>query len=224
MNIRNTGLAALVAAMLLATGASSQANYTMTTSVNSVSGLTLVGALTSGQMISQTGFSFTVGAAGGGQYTDAAGSTVYLLNDTQNVVQVGASNEQIYVNAVATDTSTFSFSLNIAINGTNAFVESLGTNSISGQPGYAMLIGGGQTTITGPGSTSVTGSYSVGGLTVTNLSSSATSGNSNSPNNPTVGATFIGVNAAVPEPASIAMMGLGLVGVAGFGLRRRMAK
>jgi hypothetical protein len=222
MSIRITRLAALAAAMLFATGASSQAAFTLSTSIASVTGLTGPTALSAGN-ITIPGVTFTVGAAGGTSYTDTAGSTVYILNDTQTVNSVGVTNEQIYINAVATDTSTFNVTLNIAVNGTNAFLETLGLNPISGIAGYANLISAGQTSIIGPATTSVTGSYSVGGLTVLNLSSAATSGNANSSQNPTISATFIGT-LTVPEPASIAMLGLGLVSVGGLALRRRMAK
>lgn len=217
MSIRITRIAALAVAMLFAAGASSQANYSLTTSVGATTGLTFMGALTVGTTYTIPGASFTVGASGGGVYTDAAGSSIYLLNDSQNPVTLGVTNEQIYVNAVSGDSSTFSFVTNILVNGTQAFTETMGTNFLN-NTGYTVF----GTALVGPSvSVAPTGPISVGGVTIMNVASAATSGNTNSPQNPTVSATFV---ATVPEPASIAMLGLGLVSVGGFALRRRMAK
>jgi hypothetical protein len=220
MSIRNTGFAALVAAMLFATGASSQAAYTLTTSVGTTTGLTFVTALAAGATFNINGVTGAITATNGGaEYTTAGGSMVFLLNDVQTSsgsLSLATTNEQVYVslNPVG-DTSTFNFTTLIAVNGTAAFTESVGTNFLGGA-GFTI---NGDAVVGGAASVTPT-SVTQGSLVVTNVLAQTTSGNANSVSNPSVSATFV----SVPEPASVAMLGLGLVSLGGFALRRRMAK
>jgi len=216
MSIRITGFAALVAAMLLATGASSQATYTLTTSVGTTTGLTAASPATLAPggtfILNTTGGPVTITATNGGNvYTDAAGSTIYLLNDEQTGGGIGVTNEQIFANLVAGDASNFNFTVLIAVNGLAAFTESIaGGYTVNG----GFLIGG--TASVSPGSITQTP------LTVTSIGAAANSGAGNSVSNPSVSATFNG--STIPEPASVVMLGLGLLSVGGVALRRRMAK
>jgi len=227
MSIRMTGLAALLAAMLFASGANTQAAYTLSTSL---AGITYNGvavstvAIAPGTMISGPGFSATA-TNGGVTFTDSAGSVVYILNDFQTANTIGVTNVQIFVaSSGGTDTGVLNFLTLISPNGAGtSFMETLGTNAL-GTTGYQFLIGGGQFTILNPTTSIAPASITVGNLLVTALATSSTPGNANSSQNPTLAAVFSASTLSVPEPASAAMLGLGLISVGGFALRRRMAK
>jgi len=222
MSIRITGFAALVAAMLFATSASSQAAYTLSTSVGTTTGLTFVTALASGATFNINGVVGPITATNGGaEYTTAGGSMVFLLNDVQTssgANQLATTNEQIFVSLnPAGDSSTFNFTTLIAVNGTAAFTESVGTNFL-GLTGFTIA---GFNVVGGTASVSPT-SVTQDSVLVTNQLAQTTSGNANSVSNASVAAVFTAVT--VPEPASVAMLGLGLLSVGGVALRRRMAK
>jgi hypothetical protein len=225
MSIRISGLAALVAAMLLATGASSQAAYTLTTSVANVTYNGIAVSTTNiaaGSTITGIGFSATA-TNGGVSFVDSAGSTVYILNDTHTANTFGAISQQIFVSAPGTDLGVLNFTTLINPSGAgSSFMETLSTN-VTGSTGFQFLIGAGQASIIGPTTEFIAPtSITVGGQTITAIATASTSGNANSSQNPTVSAIFLAT--AVPEPASVAMLGLGLLSVGGVALRRRMAK
>jgi len=223
MSIRITGLAALTAAMLFVTGASSQASYTLTTSVTGVTynGLAVsTTTIAAGATITGIGFS-EVATNGGVSFVDSAGSTVYILNDSQVANTFGVINEQVFVSAPGTDTGVLNFITLINPNGAgSSFSETLGTNQ-TGSTGFQFLIGAGQNTILGPSTSIAPATITAGGQTITALLTAAVSGNANSSQNAAVSAIF---TSSVPEPASVAMLGLGLLSVGGVALRRRMAK
>jgi PEP-CTERM motif len=236
MSIRITRLAALVAAMLFATGASSQATYNLSTTVSNFSfngvsvGLT---SLSAGSMVTVGGNSLTL-TNGGYQYIDAAsGTTVYLANDSENLsTGVGVVQEQIFVNGPAggypspppagQTGPSFNFTTNILVNGgPSSFTETLGTNTF-GNVGYTLagngIVGGGIPSIS---PTSIT----IPGFLIQNIGTQAVSGNINlTSTNAGVSATFLASIPPVPEPASVVMLGLGLISVGGVAFRRRMAK
>jgi hypothetical protein len=226
MSIRITRLAALVAAMLFATGASSQATYTLSTSVSNFTFNGASVALTSlaaGSMITVGSSTITL-ANGGYQYTDSAsGQTVYLGNDSEvGTLGVLTTQEQIFVNVPTTASGFFNFTTNILVNGGAAFTETLGNNPISPFPQGYVLTG---TSIVGTTATVSPSSVTIPGFLITNIQALANSGTTNSTtNNPAVSATFLATIPPVPEPASVVMLGLGLISVGGVAFRRRMAK
>jgi hypothetical protein len=194
MSIRITRLAALVAAMLFAAGASSQAAYTLT-----ASGLNPTSATFGG-----TTFNYTA--------INPAGQTGSVASNF-NVIDVAASS---ITAPPASDSGSVTLSENFSLTGTS------GTESF---------------TLTG---TFVLSSGSTGGIvssyvgTITNLTGSgytvlfagyAPPSPGSAGTGPTDGNVSITIiPTSVPEPASIAMLGLGLVSVGGLALRRRMAK
>jgi len=194
MSIRITRLAALVAAMLFAAGASSQAAYTLT-----ASGLNPTTAVFGG-----TTFNYTA--------INPAGQSGSVASNF-NVIDVAASS---ITAPPASDSGSVTLSENFSLTGTS------GTESF---------------TLTG---TFVLSSGSTGGIvssyvgTITNLTGSgytvlfagyAPPSPGSAGTGPTDGNVSITIiPTSVPEPASIAMLGLGLVSVGGLALRRRMAK
>jgi hypothetical protein len=226
MSIRITRLAALVAAMLFATGASSQATYNLSTTVSNFSfnGVSVtLASLSAGSMITVGGNTITL-ANGGYQYTDSAsGQTVYLGNDNETGgTGILTTQEQVFVNVPTTASGYFNFTTNILVNGGSGFTETLSNNIISGAPGYALT----GTSVVGPSSAVVSPtSVQIPGFLITNIQALANSGTTNSTtNNPAVSATFLATVPPVPEPASVVMLGLGLISVGGVAFRRRMAK
>jgi hypothetical protein len=195
MSIRITRLATLVAAMLFATGASSQAAYVLTelslTPTSFTSGLT----------------SFTFAPTAGGVQNGSAASNF-------NVIDVGVSSTQAGTPDTGSVTIVETFSL-VGTTGTEFFTLSGTLNLLSGSAGGVVSTFSGTTTVTGGSG------FTVGfsGYAPPSPGSGGTGGSTGN-----ISILVIPVAATVPEPASAAMLGLGLISVGGFVLRRRMAK
>jgi hypothetical protein len=195
MSIRITGLAALMAAMLFATGASSQAAYT----------LAAVGAISPPAVtFGGTSFTFTQISPAG-----QTGSTASNFN----VIDVGASSTTA---PPASDSGSVVLSENFSLTGTS------GTETFTLTGTFALTAGstGGIVSTYSGTITNVVGSgYTVSFAGYAPPSPGSGAGAFNDGN---ISLTIIPTS--VPEPASIAMLGLGLVSVGGLALRRRMAK
>ena len=205
--------ATLAAAILIVSGTQSQSAVTLTSSTSNITynGVTVpsgsISSLAANSTFTGNGFTFNTGSAGGSSFVNAAGSTIYLVNDNQTFNTVGAINEQVFVSTPTGNTDNdLNFTTNILVAGTGqSFAETLGVNA-NGTTGFQFQISGVQFTILRPLTQTVTPT-SIGSVTF--MTSGSTTGNANSSNNPSVSATF----SAVPEPASVAMLGLGLLGV-----------
>jgi len=192
MNIRFAALAALVAAMLFGTGASSQANYDVTTATS----MTVTSGSLGTATIALTDFSqtnipltlFTIPAVSvtlGGSYSTSATLTI------TDVITITNPSGGPTTGSV-TETATYTLSAG----GLVALSASLSAGSVT--------VSGTTFLVTTPQATSTTFNQTA--------------------NNAAVSAIVIPQVTSVPEPASIAMLGLGLVSVGGLALRRRMAK
>jgi hypothetical protein len=196
MSIRITGLAALVAAMLLATGASSQASYTLTTTAGPTPASVTFGG---------TAFTFTAILPAG-----QTGSTASNFN----VIDVGAMSSTV---PPASDSGSVTLSESFSLTGTpgtetftltGLFSLTAGSNG-----GIVSTYAGTITNVVGSGYTVLFAGYAP-------PSPGSGAGAFNDGN---ISLTIIPIS-AVPEPASVAMLGLGLLSVGGVALRRRMAK
>lgn len=199
-----------------------QGSYTVLTGVDSVSA-----PINASIVILPTTGSFAIDAGsiayahGGTQITLASGVSVYLINTQSTLNQGGAPgnpSEQIFVVAPGgvSDTSTIAFSIGYGINSAlNSFVQTgMITLGIQGGAGaYTVL-----------GSSPFPPGYTAGGYTYSAIGTSG-NGDINSLSSGYVGLSITAVTSSVvPEPASVAMLGLGLLGVAGFAARRRVAR
>jgi hypothetical protein len=198
-------------------GASAHGTFMVTTSPTGESysgGALTVNTLAPGSTFVVGGNTETVGAAGGTSFLDAAGTTIFLLNDTRTAGTLSIPNEQIFVTnttAGATDTGTFTFMLNIAVtnNGdTKTFSEGPVTVALD-------LAGGNANYFVSPGSLAPP-SQLIGGTTFTSSLPQAVSGDINSTSNGGVSAVI----SAVPEPSTFALLGVGAIVICAPRLRR----
>jgi hypothetical protein len=191
---------------LVCAGASARGDFVLTTSVTGVSesGGTIVSSAALAPGSTFVIESSTITAANGGMsYTDAAGTTIYFLNDSRSSGTLSVTNEQIFVantTSGATDTGVFTFTMNIAVtnNGeTKTFTESPNTVTLE--------LGGSNANYLVAAGALAPPSQLIGGLTFDSSLPQAVSGDINSANNGGVSAVI----SAVPEPSTIALLGVG---------------
>jgi len=187
----------------------------------------ILGALMVGTNTARADFNYvaspqpTPNTFGGSTITFIAGSG-NSLNTAGTIVQIGSVMDTSTA-ASPGDSTTINFVIRVAI-----------VNSVSTGPGTnatGTITVSGSLTVTGNTSSSLSGyvanfttpaAVPIGGVnySITNfLFSAPTPNGTNGAFSASVGSTVIG---GVPEPASVVMLGSGLVGIVGVGLRRRL--
>jgi len=221
-------LTALVVAASLSLSDRANAGYDYSTSVSSVTdtgggGTTPIPA---GSTISIGGTNVPV-TFGGTKFVDAGGSTIFLLDSFTSNFPTGTPAgpvENIFISTPGgvSDSSTWSFQETIKITNPSASLGGSATGNLVVTAQYVMQVtGGAGSAILTPGSATSVGptSVTVGGNSffLTNVGASSTVQVNNSSTNAALGAN---IN-TIPEPASVVMLGGGLIGVMALGLRRR---
>jgi hypothetical protein len=224
-------LTALALALTLGLSGRANASYDTSVSVTSVNdpgggSVTLVPGPASFVNTQFTTGPTTVQApAGYATFIDAGGSTIYLVNQVlTNLTLTNGVNESIFVAAAPGNNDTSSWTANLLISVRNpsqtGSVVSFGTSSIAETAAFSMNGSSyAPTGLTPPNLffTSPT-AINLGGSTFSLANAGAAGGNANnSNNNGAISATI----SNTPEPASVVMLGTGVVGIIGFTARRR---
>ena len=161
-------------------------------------------------------------------FVDQGGSTVYLVNSSGTNVPYGVNtavaNVNVYVASpqTSTDHSTWSFTDTITITNPSGATGPGTTGTFQETSQYTMNVSPGSGTLGSSGTAQVTLAASYVGPTSMNINGTpfslntplSTQFNVNNATNGTVGTNIT----SVPEPASVVMLGAGLVGVVGLGL------
>lgn len=222
LRLRKTevSLGLLALGIVLSVSARVDADFSVTTAVTGVtySGGTLTsGSLAANTSYTENGIQFSTRSEGGSFYTDTQGTTIYFVEDSEIAAIKSVPNEQIFViNSTpgAIDTGTFVFStlMKVMSNGSSGtFTEGpnvLALNLANGDQNYSIFA----TSILPP-------SLTIGGTLFTATLPQATSGYFNNEANGAVSASIL-ASSTVPEPASLAMFGMGAIGIIGAMIRQ----
>jgi hypothetical protein len=228
-------------ALAVSLGLSDRANASYDTSVSTssvnapggtIGGVPGTNAQGFGTGTSFTNTEFTTGSttvpapAGWFAFVDAGGSTIYLVNQllTNQTGTIGV-NESVYVAAAPGVSDSSSWTANLVISVTNPSTTgstgNFGTGSVSETAAFTMSGTAYFPTSLAPPNLQFTSPTTIvlSNTAFTLFSPGAAGGNANNSNNN--GAISANVStASVPEPTSLVMLGSGLAGVIGLGLRR----
>jgi hypothetical protein len=217
----------------LSLGSNARANYDISTSfVTSAGGVSLVG--TANTIGSFTDTKFTTGGTtiaapfGFTELTTGGGSTIWLVNNFVSNQNPGVPNpyaESVYVTAAGADATSFSVTLSVTILDPNGQTTTKGNFTETASYTLAVLAGppesgglGIPTGTTSPSSIVVNmHTFMIGPASGTPVPVN------NSENNGALGSVITQAS-AIPEPASVVMLGAGLVGVVTLGVRRRRSR